>query len=614
MRNDPKGFYDRFTTITRGVNSGVVPTLLPRNQFAWAVNTTFRGFFPRSRPGWTKRTLKFLNADGTTNTTLRDNFQDNIFQGAIAFERKGQIVMMIGGRLFRIRLDQWDVLDISTSDLNANNRYRAWFAEAEDFIIAQDGQSQPWIYDGGLNRRSDTFGLDTGIKEVPVGTAMVYSQGRLIVVLADQQQFVVGDIVGGDTGTPQYGYRDAILKFSENDIINEGGAFSVSANAGKITAVRPVAQVDTSTGQGPTQVFTSQAIFSLNAPTDRTIWKDVDFPLGTVSMLSSGALSDRATNNVNGDIWTRALDGIRSFVVARRDFGMWVNTPLSQEVNRALDRDDKELLSFSSNCLFSNRLLTTVRPYRNWGHGICHQGMAVIDFAPAAFLGERFPPVWEGLWTGLQVLQVFSGTFNGIERGFVFALNDNDEIELWEMTASDTADFDGAADVPIQWSIETGGYTFPEQGQETSFGLLRMDQGWLYVDQINGSVNFTTQYRADQDACWRDWHSWEICSTNTLCGTPGSTECVVPQNYQQQYRAPFNLPTPAEIDDTVTGKPLNVGTEFQMRLSITGACRLSRFEMVAHWQEENATELCAASESCASVACCPPDDFAYSIT
>ena len=113
---------------------------------------------------------------------------------------------------------------------------------------------------------------------------------------------------------------------------------SVPINAGTINALRPVAQVDTSTGQGPTQVFTTSGVFSLNAPTERSAWATVNFPLGTVSMVQAGSLSDRATVNVNGDIWFRALDGIRSFMVARRDFSSsWVNAPMSRELSRVID-------------------------------------------------------------------------------------------------------------------------------------------------------------------------------------------------------------------------------------------------------------------------------------
>lgn len=612
MRNDPLALYDGFSTVRRGVNSGLAPIDLGRDQLAWAINTTCRNNFPTCRPGFVKRPLAFLNSNGTTDVDLTTNFQTGIFQGATSFERRNQLVTMIGGRLFRVSLDNWNVLDVSTTDLNPSNRYRAWFAEAEDFIIAQDGQSAAWIYDGATTKRSDAFGLNGG-KQVPTGTAMVYSQGRLIVSLLDNRQFVVGDIVNGESGTATYAYRDAVLYFTENDIINGGGAFSVPISAGALTAFRPIAQVDTSTGQGPTQVFTTGGIFSLNTPNDRTQWANTNFPIGTVSMVSAGALSDRATINVNGDIWMRSLDGVRSFIVARRDFTSWVNAPMSREVERALDRDDKALLSFASSALFDNRLLTTCNPYRVWNSGVAHRGLAVIDFAPLAYLSTRTAPVWEGIWTGLRVLQILSGTFNGVERCFVFALSTANTIELWELTRDRADDYNGVLNVPITWSMESGALTFPrsinQNPSSPSQLLSSLDAGRLYTDELTGNLTFTTDYRPDQDQCWHHWHSWTACATTSLCTALSDTACVTPGNYQQQYRTPFFLPTPPVACDESVNKPTNKGREFQVRLTVTGHARIKRFEAIAHEQQEAINGLCAGSESCKSVTCCSDNDF-----
>lgn len=612
-RYDPRGFYDGFSVITQGINSGLAPVSLGRNQLAFAVNTTFRLGYATQRPGWIKRSLTFSDPDDEGVESL---FENNIFQGAAAFERRNQIVTMIGGRLFRITVDDWEVMDVSTvGDLNPSNRYRAWFTEAEDFLICQDGQSAPWLYDGATAVRSDTFGVN-GARQVPAGQSMVYSGGRLVTTLADPTQFVVGDIVGGDSGTPAYNFRDAVLYFTENEIVSGGGAFSTPINAGPITALRPVAQIDTSTGQGPTQVFTTSGVFSLNAPTERALWGTTNFPLGTVSMVQAGALSDRATVNVNGDIWFRALDGIRSFIVARRDFSSWVNAPMSREMSRILDRDDRNLLGYSSAALFDNRMLMTVQPYRKWGHGIVHRGLAVMDFAPLAFMNTRVNPVWEGAWCGVQILQVLTGTFKGIERCFMFVLNDDDDIELWEVTRDRLSDNVNGDDVRIEWAFETGGLTFP-RGPQAYIGpgaeVQSLDGGELYVDSIDGTVTFNLQYRADQYPCWLDWHEWTICSTMELCGTPGSFECVTPLAYRQQYRKPMRLPTPDPSCDEVVNKTMNVGREFQVRFNITGACRIKMLEAVAHDVQENVNDLCAPNESCVSVSCCPVDDLEYAI-
>ena len=609
---DPKALFDGISLIQKGVNSGIPPISLGRDQLAWAINATFRNNYATNRPGLVKLNL---DLSGLTDGTL---FTSAIFQGASTFERRSQLVSMIGGRLYRIALDTWEVADITTTDVNASNRYRAWFAEAEDFIIAQDGQSAPWIYDGAINKRSDSLGIH-GPRQVPSGTAMVYSGGRLLVSLTNNRSFLVGNIVNGEDGTWQYSYRDSVLAFTENDTINGGGSFSVPINSGALTAFRPVAQVDTSTGQGPTQVFTTGGVFSLNAPTDRTQWATVNFPIGTVSMIQGGSVSDRATVNVNGDIWMRSLDGVRSFLVARRDFSSWVNAPMSQEVTRAFANDDRNLLGYASAAVFNNRLIMTVNPYRVWDHGIAHRALAVLDFAPINYLNDRNPPCWEGIWTGLQVLQVLSGTFNGVDRCFIFALNSINQIELWELTKAATFDNDGTSDIPIQWSIETCSCNFPRSTNPSPIipgnDLQALQNGLLYVDSIQDSVSFSAHYRPDQDPCWQYWHAWSVCATQTLCGTPGSEACVTPLSFQPQYRRPFRLPNPPNDCDPVTNKQRNVGAEFQVKLSITGTCRIKRLDLIAYDVQRDATGICAPNESCVADYCSEcENDYSYTIS
>ena len=620
MRKDPKVAYDGISKITAGVQSAVSPIVLPRNQLAWGVNIDCRTDFLRPRPGWLKRPLTFIGADGEESETVRTHFEDEIFEGAIVFERFSQIITMIGGRLFRIDPMLWTVTDISTTDLNNPNLYRAWFCEAESWIIAQDGQSIPWIYDGATTVRSDTLGTGGGV-QVPIGKAMCYSQGRVYVALSSGRAFVIGDIVGGSSGSAPFDFKDAVLYFTENNVINNGGSFSIPINAGLITAFRPIAQIDTSMGQGPTQVFTTGAIFSVNLPTNRTTWSTVTFPIGTISNVANGMTSDRCTPNVNGDIWGRAPDGFRAFLVARRDFqAAWINAPLSHEVERALEGDDLNWLGFASGSLFDDRLYFTTRPYRVWDHGIVHQGFVQLDFEPVTSLSERNPlPTWLGNATGVRILQVLNGNIGQIGRGFIFALSPDNKIELWEITKKAKSDSTGTANVSIEWTFETAAFSFMSQdgsgvgpaelpGRE----LWSLDGGRLYVDDIEGNVSFTAQFRPDQDPCWHDWHSWSICAKNKTC-TEGAECLTAPPNLRHQYRRPFYLPAPRVGCDSSTDKPYHIGREFQVRFSITGQCRIKMLELVAHQEEEDVTGLCAGNEECEGVACCPPNDYSYSI-
>src|SRR5690554_7532993 len=97
-------FIDGFGPLDAGINSGVAPQLLPRNQAAFATNATFRGGFIRNRPGLRKINLNF---DG--DEALEALFTQATFQGACYFvneyKSRQSIVASIGGRLFEITPD-----------------------------------------------------------------------------------------------------------------------------------------------------------------------------------------------------------------------------------------------------------------------------------------------------------------------------------------------------------------------------------------------------------------------------------------------------------------------------------------------------------------------------
>ena len=60
----------------------------------------------------------------------------------------------------------------------------------------------------------------------------------------------------------------------------------------------------------------SNGAFSVNAPVDRTIWKNLTYPIQTVCLIDYGPTGPRNGASVNGDWWYRSVDGVRSFRVA----------------------------------------------------------------------------------------------------------------------------------------------------------------------------------------------------------------------------------------------------------------------------------------------------------
>ena len=112
---------------------------------------------------------------------------------------------------------------------------------------------------------------------------MAYGKGRLWV--ASGSEYYGGDLVYGD---PAYG-RDSVIRFTENTFINEGGAFAVSS--GPITGLAFAANLDTSLGDGDLLVFTPTATYAFNAPVDRDIWKDLNYPIQRFALLNFGSFN-----------------------------------------------------------------------------------------------------------------------------------------------------------------------------------------------------------------------------------------------------------------------------------------------------------------------------------
>ena len=384
-----------------------------------------------------------------------------------------------------------------------------------------------------------------------------YCQGRYWESLTSGISFIAGDIVGGPSGSPAYNYRDAVLKVSENDLIAGGGSFSVPSNLGQISFIKTTAQLDASLGQGSLMVGTPGGVFSCNAPTDRAAWAAMTTPIVSESLIGLGGLSQNSTVVVNGDLLFRAVDGIRSLIMARRDFLSWGNTPISFEMSRVLDRDNPNGLPFGSGDQFDNRMLMTASPVQG-PLGVYNQAFVALNFDPISSLQGKANSVWDGMWTGINTLQIIDGQFNGVHRCLAFTFNTaTSAIEVYEILK--TGNLDNGS-TPVTWSFETP-YTFKEVQGKEFYGLCSLEDGEFYVEDIQPgtSLHFKVQYRPDFSSCWYDWHEFDLCAD--------------PKNTTNVYGARLGLGRPPSLTpNTVNSTAANFGRWFQYRFIITGHC------------------------------------------
>lgn len=397
------------------------------------------------------------------------------------------------------------------------------------------------------------------IPELPPGRMGDYGMGRIWMSLPNGINFIAGDIVGGPSGTPAYNYRDAVLKVSENQLLAGGGYFSVPSNLGLINAMRFTSQLDASLGQGPLMVSTPGGVFSCNAPTDRTTWQSLTNPILSESLIGFGGTGQDSTVVINGDLIMRSPDGLRSLLMARRDFWSWGNTPISFEVQPILNSDDPNGVPFESSVQFDNRMLVACTPVQQGGQWY-FTNIIALNFDPLSSLQGKENSVYDGVWSGPNIIKMISNVFNGVTRCFAFCFNTTTStIEVHELlpTANPSNLDDGAT--PIQWSFMTP-MLFNTAGEKGFFDLCTLEDGEFYVSGVTPGqpVQFTVSYRSDYTTTWTQWHSFTLPA-------PASP------NAEQGVRLGLGRP-PSGIGNNSNSTATSSGRWFQLQFVITGSC------------------------------------------
>jgi hypothetical protein len=409
-------------------------------------------------------------------------------------------------------------------------------------------------------------------QQLPVGRMGAYVQGRNWISNPSGTGFIVSDIVGGSSGTAQFDFRDAVLNWSENT-----ATFSIPGGFGRIEGIIALAALDASLGQGPLQILCDNGLFTCSASTDATTWASTTSPILAPSVLGMGGVGQNAMAIANSDLLFKSGDGtLRDLQMARTDFIQWGRLPISKEVSRALQDENPDLFPFISGVTADNRFLIGCQPVKSPLGTYC-QGLVSLDFDITSSLQGKLPSVYDGVWTGLNILQLVGGEFNGVQRTFAFVANTAaGTIELWELTVDGLADGDGTQ--PVTWSFETP-VMFHELKGKGPFEFCSLQDGEIYISNLVGKATIKSWYRPDYDSCWHKWHSFSLCASNTnpvvseimkASGHWSSTDTEV--STQPQYRTRLGLgKPPTESGDNPVGRPPNFGRFFQMRFEITGS-------------------------------------------
>lgn len=594
-RKQGEDYFDGAIGMTGGVNSDLAPQLLGGDTDHFAVNTTYSGAFPHQRPRQRRIELTFSTPAVEAAFTTPGLFQGCHYYRPDDINRMQEIILALAGRIYRIipnaTTGTATVEDITAAPFSATSKI-VWMEQAEKWLVMKDGSLQsPNIYDGTV-----VFAANTLPNAHPLrpGRQMAYSRGALWQMETDGVHYTMGDYIYSSTGTGDF--RDAVLYNTPPGLVDF--KFVIPGNFGIAMAMNTSAVLDASMGQGPVHITAQWAIFSVTPPVGaKSGWSSANNfpnPVATVSLIQQGGLSQWSTLLMNGDLIFRAFDGIRSLILGRRDFTTWGNTPISSEMNTVMQYDDPALLTVSSAAVFDNRLLMTLSPALDEEHGVYHRGLAVMNNEVLSSLRGKSPSIYDGLWTGPDILQIMHGIFANVDRCFMMVLNrvdvDHPKVEIWEQTDEDGDDQIGTNLIPIFWVRETGAFF-----KDSLLDLKRLINGYLWVDNLFGNVHFRVLYKPDNHPCWIPWAEWDECANNSECEQP-NISVAAPRVPVPQFRVrmPFGSPpTSATVDgqevsycDPVTNRPYRNFYTVQLRFEIRGRCRIVGLKLWAAAEPE----------------------------
>jgi hypothetical protein len=419
---------------------------------------------------------------------------------------------------------------------------------------------------------------------------MCYYQGRLWYVT--NYTVNAGDIVKGNSGTVGNGFKDAVLNVTENPMVVGGDGFAVPTRAGLIRGLAYTPNIDSTLGQGPLYIFTRKQIYQLTVPVTRADWiaaSGTNAPQMTVAQVNWGSVND-SMPTVNGDLYYRTLEpGIRSLILAIRYFNQFANTSISRNMNRVTQLEDRALLHMSSGINFDNRLWETILPVQT-AVGVAFQGIGVLDFdilssfqdklaggaGEVGAVGTAFP-AWEGMLEPGLTLQLLEDDFNGLQRAFAFMVSGKTgKIQLWEPTTYQKTDY---GDKRIIWRVD-----FPAYNWNSSFDIKELDSNELWIDKLFGTVDIFAEWREDANSCWHPWTVKRLCTARNPgeLGLPGGQGYAYPITYCESGSIPVVFEKPPAYDCNDQDKrPVNLGCQHQLRLTITGWCQIRGERMFA---------------------------------
>ena len=520
-----------------GVNQSLNQSLLPPAQVADAVNCVIEDSMIGCRPGVVIHDLELPDecaVQGAIYFNPAEGQSQQVFSDEAA-----SLILAAGGMKYQVKmtdditaLSKVTMEDVTGDGLTTNPVYHmVWMIQAENYVIAQDGNSQVWIWDGTTDPFFST-GYDTSDQEeskLANGASFsAYAHGRVVQTVGSNR-ILVGDIIHKD----DISSASNILGTTEQVYYATGAFFSPPSNMGEIQSLALLPLQNTQHGHADLIIHCKNGVFSLDiSKYPRTEW--VNSSISKHVLLDTGAAGFYAVEAYDGDqlfLSRHGVQSLRSEASVNSIGDAFV--PISELVKDYIESDDYRALSFAS---MSKRVIDR-RMFVTNQHDIIDgahrggRGILTINFQPQS--DSNFYS-WEGLWTlpgeAYLVNQMTRGIFGNTERNFAFTTGQDKKVRLVEFSSG--MEYDQLADgtlKPIEWQVMTRADTL---GDETSFKVI--NNGVITWRNVRGEVKFEVYGRSDRS----DWQLWD-----EGCLNPGDECCLNPASVKD-FR--FNIGAPPE--------------------------------------------------------------------
>ena len=386
---------------------------------------------------------------------------------------------------------------------------------------------------------------------------------------------VVPTTVRGSGGTVTFiiaGQESDVLNFQEDTYLATGGVLAAPTQMGKIQSLAFPTIADTVTGQGDLLAFCDNGVCSFAVSQPRSSWKKVN-AFQRVTLADIGCLGDRTVTNVNGDIFFRSHDGVRSYRNAAAVQGTPGQNSMSEELKTFLKADSTDQALEASGIYFDSRYLLSIWGKPNYfGNQPVYTSFLSLDFSPVQRNNRAnvVSPAYDGAWTGLTSYQLIRGIFSQKERAFAFADNFG-VLSLYELRKEKFVDSSTGVITPIRSIVETRSYEF-----EKPYTLKKLSRADIWISNLQGEVDFKVYFRPDKFPCWVEWTNFKKTAQMTYCpSSPAEYLSKVP-NSLPQFRPQIRLATPPDTVDPSTNRLFRMGYEFQLRIEWIGIASLDK--------------------------------------